>query len=48
MHWNLGENGNDLKRKNVSTVQRNTEVEIGKKSLFVRKQENGRNERVGG
>lgn len=37
MYWNLGERGNNLKRKNVSTVQRNTEVETDKKSLFVRK-----------
>lgn len=37
-----------ISKERISTVQRNTEVETDKKSLFVRNQENGRNERVGG
>lgn len=43
MCYNLGEKGNDLKRKqNVPTVQGNTEIEIDEEQLFVRRQENGR------
>lgn len=30
-----------ISKERMSTVQRNTEVEIDNKSLFVRKQENG-------
>lgn len=48
MYWNFLGKGNDLKRKqNVPTAQQNTEMEIDKKGLFVRRQENGRNKRVG-